>query len=70
MPSPARLTRVLAISLLANIAQDLIGFLKLQRCTAMKNPNAVLLSHRRPRVDRPQGETLVFALECEAIARC
>jgi hypothetical protein len=40
MPSPAALTGVLTVSLLANVAQELIGFVERKRFAALKNPSA------------------------------
>ena len=67
MPSPAALTGILTVSLLANIAHNLIGFVEREWLAAMKNPYAALLPQRRTSVYRSQREMLAFALKDEAI---
>jgi hypothetical protein len=69
MPSPAALTGILTVSLLANIAHELVGFIERKRLAAMKNPYTAFLLQRRASVNRPQHEALAFTLEGEGITR-
>jgi hypothetical protein len=67
MPSPAALTGILTVSLLANIAHELVGFIERKRLAAMKNPYTAFLLQRRASVYRLQREALAFTLKGEGI---
>lgn len=63
MPSPAALNGISTVSLLANVAHDLICLVERKRLAGTKNPYTVLLPQARTSLYRPQRETFPFALE-------
>jgi hypothetical protein len=67
MPSPAALSGILTVSLVANVAHELVGFVERKRFAAPKNPYATFLLQRRASMYRPQRETLAFTRKGEGM---